>query len=57
MRITMIAASFPIIHESMMAREADLQRLLQDVIPEEEELDVPSFLRRQSVTRSRGFFR
>ena len=57
-RITMIAAAFPIIHESMMAREADLQRLLQDVIPEEEEeLDVPSFLRRQSVTRSRGFFR
>jgi hypothetical protein len=39
-------------------READLERLLQDVIPEsEEELDVPSFLRRQSSSRNRGFFR
>jgi cell division protein FtsZ len=57
-RITMIAAAFPVIQESTMAREADLQKLLQDVIPEEEQdLDVPSFLRRQSVTRNRGFFR
>ena len=39
-------------------REAELERLLQDVIPEsEDELDVTSFLRRQSGSRSRGFFR
>ena len=44
--------------ESEQAREADLDRLLQDVIPEsEEELDVPSFLRRHSGARNRGFFR
>ena len=57
-KITMVAAAFPVFHESQQAREADLERLLQDVIPEtEEELDVPSFLRRQARTRNRGFFR
>ena len=57
-KITMVAASFPVMQDNMAAREADLERLLQDVIPEnEEELDVPSFLRLQSTTRNRGFFR
>ena len=57
-KITMVAAAFPVFQESQQAREADLDRLLQDVVPEsEEELDVPSFLRRQSGTRSKGFFR
>ncbi len=57
-KITMVAASFPVMADNDHAREADLERLLQDVIPEsEEELDVPSFLRRQSSTRNRGFFR
>ena len=56
-KITMIAAAFPLMHDGERDREADLERLLQDVIPEsEEELDVPSFLRRQS-SRNRGFFR
>ena len=57
-KITMVAASFPVMADNDHAREADLERLLQDVIPEsEEELDVPSFLRRQSSSRNRGFFR
>ena len=57
-KITMVAAAFPVYPESQQAREADLERLLQDVIPEtEEELDVPSFLRQKSGTRTRGFFR
>ena len=57
-KITMVAAAFPVYQESQQAREADLERLLQDVIPEtEEELDVPSFLRHQSGARNRGFFR
>ena len=57
-KITMVAAAFPLLQDSQLAREAELERLLQDVIPEsEEELDVPSFLRRQSDNRSRGFFR
>ena len=58
LKITMVAAAFPVLHESQQMREAELERLLQDVIPEsEEELDVPSFLRRQSGSRNRGFFR
>ncbi len=57
-KIIMVAAAFPVIQDVQQNREADLQRLLQDGIPEaEEELDVPSFLRRQSGSRSRGFFR
>ncbi len=57
-KITMVAAAFPMLAETQQMREAELERLLQDVIPEsEEELDVPSFLRRQSGTRGRGFFR
>ena len=57
-KITMVAAAFPVAQDAQLAREAELERLLQDVIPEsEEELDVPSFLRRQSSSRNRGFFR
>jgi cell division protein FtsZ len=57
-KITMVAAAFPVMADNDHVREADLERLLQDVIPEsEEELDVPSFLRRQSSSRNRGFFR
>ena len=54
----MVAAAFPVLQETQQMREAELERLLQDVIPEsEDELDVPSFLRRQSGSRGRGFFR
>ncbi len=57
-KIIMVAAAFPVLSDVQQNREADLQRLLQDATPEaEEELDVPSFLRRQSGSRSRGFFR
>jgi len=57
-KITMVAAAFPMLAETQQMREAELERLLQDVIPEsEEELDVPSFLRRHSGSKSRGFFR
>jgi len=57
-KITMVAASFPVAAENQQLREDELERLLQDVIPQsEEELDVPSFLRRQSSNKNRGFFR
>ena len=57
-KITMVAASFPVMAENQQLREDELERLLQDVIPQsEEELDVPSFLRRQAGNRNRGFFR
>ena len=57
-KITMVAASFPVMAENQQLREDELERLLGDVIPQsEEELDVPSFLRRQSSNKNRGFFR
>jgi cell division protein FtsZ len=57
-KVTMIAAAFPVLQETHQMREAELQKLLQDVAPKtEEELDVPSFLRRQSTPRHRGLFR
>lgn len=57
-KITMVAASFPVMAENQQLREDELERLLQDVIPQsEEELDLPSFLRRQSSNKNRGFFR
>jgi cell division protein FtsZ len=57
-KITMVAASFPVMAENQQIREDELERLLQDVIPQsEEDLDVPSFLRRQSNNKNRGFFR
>ena len=57
-KITMVAASFPVMAENQQLREDELERLLQDGIPQsEEELDVPSFLRRQSSNKNRGFFR
>lgn len=56
-KMTMVAAAFPVVQDNQRMREAELQRLLQDVSPEtEEEMDVPSFLRRQSGGK-RGFFR
>ncbi|MDA0264240.1 MAG: cell division protein FtsZ [Chloroflexi bacterium] len=57
-KITMVAAAFPVVAENQQLREDELERLLQDVIPQsEEELDVPSFLRRQTGGKNRGFFR
>jgi cell division protein FtsZ len=58
-KMTMVAAAFPVIQDTQQMREAELQRLLQDVDPQtEDELDVPSFLRRQSSSSNRrGFFR
>jgi cell division protein FtsZ len=54
-KMTMIAAAFPVMQDTQQMREAELQRLLQDISPEiEEELDVPSFLRHQSGGRRGG---
>ena len=54
-KMTMVAASFPVIQDNQLMREAELQRLLQDVVPQsDDDLDIPSFLRRQSGRR--GFF-
>ena len=56
-KITMVAAAFPIMAETRQIREQELERLLADVSPlSEDDLDVPSFLRRNSG-RQRGGFR
>ena len=55
--ITMVAAAFPVMAETRQIREQELERLLADVAPmSEDDLDVPSFLRRNSG-RQRGGFR
>ncbi len=57
-KITMVAAAFPVLAETRQMREQELERLLSDVAPlSEDELDVPSFLRRNSGQRPRGNFR
>ena len=56
-KITMVAAAFPIMAETRQLREQELERLLADVAPlSDDDLDVPSFLRRNSG-RQRGGFR
>ncbi len=56
-KITMVAAAFPIMAETRQIREQELERLLADVAPlSDDDLDVPSFLRRNSG-RQRGGFR
>ncbi len=53
-KITMVAAAFPVLAETRQMREKELERLLSDVVPlSDDDLDVPSFLRRNSG-RSRG---
>ena len=57
-KITMVAAAFPVLQETRQMREQELERLLSDVSPQsEDELDIPSFLRRQSGGRNSGLFR
>ena len=57
-KVTMVAASFPVLEHSVEERDEELRRLLKDAIPEDgEDLDIPSFLRRQSAQRTKGFFR
>ena len=57
-KVTMVAAAFPIPQETLEQRDEDLRRMLQDAIPDTgEDLDVPSFIRRQSAQRNRGYSR
>ena len=57
-KVTMVAAAFPIPQDILAQRDEDLSRLLQDAIPDStEDLDIPSFLRKQTAQRNKGFFR
>ena len=56
-KITLVAASFPMPEENMIQRQEELRNLLrQSVSQTGDDLDVPSFLRKEQVTRSRGLF-
>jgi cell division protein FtsZ len=58
MKVTIVAATFPVPQDSMEQGDEELRKLLRDATPEEgENLDVPSFLRKQASQRSRGLFR
>jgi len=57
-KITMVAAAFPVMQESQQMREAELAKLLEGLSPDVEvDLDVPSFLRNQSGGRNGGSLR
>ena len=57
-KITMGAASFPVFNDNYKQREEDFQRLLEETVTQtEEELDVPSFLRKQSTSSRWGIFK
>lgn len=45
-KVTLIAAQFPMPMENLADREAELDKLLKGALPEEHDLDAPSFLRK-----------
>ena len=56
-KITLVAASFPMPEENLVQRQEELRNLLrQSVSQTGDDLDVPSFLRKEAVSRTRGFF-
>jgi hypothetical protein len=56
-KITLVAASFPVPNENLLERQEELRSLLKDsVVQNGDELDVPSFLRKEAITRTRGYF-
>ena len=56
-KITLVAASFPVPNENLIQRQEELRSLLKDsVVQNGDELDVPSFLRKEAITRTRGYF-
>jgi cell division protein FtsZ len=57
-KVTMVAAAFPIPQEQVENNDEELRQLLRDALPyETEDLEIPSFLRKQTTQRKRGFFR
>ena len=57
-KITMVAASFPIFNDNLKQREEDFQRLLEEsVAPVPDELDVPTFLRKQNTSSRWNLFK
>jgi cell division protein FtsZ len=56
-KITLVAASFPVPNENLLQRQEELRSLLRDsVVQNGDELDVPSFLRKEATKRTQGYF-
>ena len=56
-KVTMVAAAFPIPQDTLEERDDELRKLLREPIPDKsEDLDIPSFLRRQTAQKKRGLF-
>ena len=56
-KITLVAAAFPMAQENLLHRQEELRRLLRDSVSVEgDELDVPSFLRKDATAHTRGYF-
>ena len=57
-KITLVAASFPMAQENLVQRQDELRRLLRESVTQNgDELDVPSFLRKEATSRTQGYFR
>ena len=57
LKVTIVAAAFPLSQDNTDPRDENLQKLLREATPEGmENLEVPSFLRKQAARRNRGFF-
>jgi len=58
-KVTLVAASFPLAQENLIQRQDELRRLLRDTVSHADsgdELDVPSFLRKEAISRTGGYF-
>ena len=56
-KITLVAASFPMANENLMQRQEELRRLLRESVTQNgDELDVPSFLRKEATSRAQSYF-
>ncbi|MDP3064700.1 MAG: cell division protein FtsZ [Chloroflexota bacterium] len=52
LKLTLVAAGFPMVQDNIAERETELKRLLRDSVPSDsEDLDIPSFLRKQAVQK------
>jgi cell division protein FtsZ len=56
-RVTLVAAAFPMQHENLQQKQEELRTLLRDTVASNgDELEIPSFLRKEAKARGRGLF-
>ncbi|MBM3924801.1 MAG: cell division protein FtsZ [SAR202 cluster bacterium] len=56
-RVTLVAASFPMQQENLQQKQEELRTLLRDTVASNgDELEIPSFLRKEAKARGRGLF-